>query len=103
MPAEVPIQWIKNQYSRRTGESQAVGEILSPDLPRKIRQFHRQVPGYQMSPLKGLPNLAARLGVKHPGRLAVGHTWNRTGDRRGGAARPTVFAAIHAAILSLLS
>ncbi len=63
MPAESPIQWIANSLSRRSGESQAAREILPPELPRKIRQFHRQVPGYRMSPLKALPNLAARLGV----------------------------------------
>ena len=38
-------------------------EILPAELPRKIRSFHRQLPGYRMSPLKGLSNLAAKLGL----------------------------------------
>lgn len=61
--AEQPIQWTKNRYkSAFTADSNRDG-ILPVELPRKIRSFHRQLPGYRMSPLKGLSNLAARLGL----------------------------------------
>lgn len=61
--AQQPIQWTKNRYKRAlTADSQREG-LLPAELPRKIRLFHRQLPGYRMSPLKGLSNLAARLGL----------------------------------------
>jgi diaminopropionate ammonia-lyase len=60
---EKPIEWIENQHKNQNRESSAVLEILPPELSRKIRRFHRQIPGYRMSPLKGLSNLAAKLGL----------------------------------------
>lgn len=60
---EKPVEWIKNQFKNQSNEFSAITEILPPELPRKIRGFHRQIPGYRMSPLKGLSNLAARLGL----------------------------------------
>lgn len=60
---EKPIEWIENQSKKQNCESSAVMELLPPGLPRKIRGFHRQIPGYRMSPLKGLSNLAAKLGL----------------------------------------
>jgi diaminopropionate ammonia-lyase len=63
MAAEPPIQWIANPLARGETRTNAVENILPPDLPRKIRKFHREIPGFQMSPLKALPNLAARLGL----------------------------------------
>jgi diaminopropionate ammonia-lyase len=61
--AEQPIQWTKNRYKNAfTADSKQEG-LLPAELPRKIRRFHRQLPGYRMSPLKGLSNLAARLGL----------------------------------------
>lgn len=59
---EQPIQWTKNKFKKAMTDSQ-MEEMLPPDLPRKIRSFHRQLPGYRMSPLKGLSNLAAKLGL----------------------------------------
>ena len=58
---EQPIQWMKNGYKSTPAADPAMEEILPADLPHKIRRFHRQLPGYRMSPLKGLSNLAARL------------------------------------------
>ncbi len=63
MTAEPPITWIANPRVRTHASTDTVTRILPPDIPRKIRRFHRQIPGYQMSPLKALPNLAARLGL----------------------------------------
>lgn len=60
---ERPIQWAKNRYKKTLAADSKPEEILPVALPWKIRRFHRQLPGYQMSPLKGLSNLAARLGL----------------------------------------
>ncbi len=37
---------------------------LSPDVAQKVMAFHRQVPGYAPTPLKSLPELAEKCGVK---------------------------------------
>lgn len=63
MKLEKPIQWIANSSSRIERPEPIVPEILPPELPRKVRSFHRQIPGFRMSPLKSLPNLANRLGL----------------------------------------
>ena len=60
---EQPIQWTKNKYKTTVTADFRHEEILPAELPQKIRRFHRQLPGYRMSPLKGLSNLASRLGV----------------------------------------
>jgi diaminopropionate ammonia-lyase len=60
---EQPIQWTKNRFKTIFKADSAIQEILPPELPRQIRSFHRQLPGYRMSPLKGLSNLAAKLGL----------------------------------------
>jgi diaminopropionate ammonia-lyase len=60
---EQPIQWTKNRHKKNPPANSKREELLPVDLPQKIRRFHRQLPGYRMSPLKGLSNLAARLGV----------------------------------------
>ena len=61
--AEQPIQWTKNRFKRTPAENATREEILPAHLPQKIRRFHRQLPGYRMSPLKGLSNLALRLAL----------------------------------------
>lgn len=38
-------------------------ELFSMKQAQCSRRFHRQIPGYRMSPLQGLPNLAAMFGV----------------------------------------
>lgn len=63
MTAEPPITWIANPRLRTHAQTDTVTRILPPDIPRKVRRFHREIPGYQMSPLKALPNLAAHLGL----------------------------------------
>lgn len=63
MNTECPLTWIANPNARSVPRDGVVAEILPPDSPPKIRQFHRQIPGFRMSPLKCLPHLAARLGL----------------------------------------
>ncbi|HZW02629.1 MAG TPA: diaminopropionate ammonia-lyase [Anaerolineaceae bacterium] len=60
---EKPIEWVANPFQGDANEARFVTECFPPELPRKIRRFHQQIPGYQMSPLKGLSNLALRLGL----------------------------------------
>src|SRR5574338_217769 len=60
---ERPIQWTKNRHKKTLPANSKREELLSVDLPQKILRFHRQLPGYRMSPLKGLSNLAAKLGL----------------------------------------
>ncbi|MGB9898856.1 diaminopropionate ammonia-lyase, partial [Thermanaerothrix sp.] len=63
MGSEKPIEWLINPRARTGFDPQVVESLLPPDVPWRARRFHRQLPGYRMSPLVGLPNLAARLGL----------------------------------------
>lgn len=63
MTIEKPIDWIANPQARTGRSEDVVHQILPVDLPRQVRRFHRQIPGYRMSPLKSLPYLADRLGL----------------------------------------
>ncbi len=58
-----PVTWIANERARSMGRSPAVEALLPPGTSRLTRSFHRQIPGYRHSPLKGLPNLAQMLGL----------------------------------------
>lgn len=40
-----------------------VARDFSPEVAKETRGFHKQIPGYQMTPLVSLPNLAKMLGV----------------------------------------
>jgi diaminopropionate ammonia-lyase len=60
---EQPIQWTKNKFKEPRNADLVIREILPAELPRKICSFHRQLPGYRMSPLKGLSNLAVKFGL----------------------------------------
>jgi diaminopropionate ammonia-lyase len=61
--AQKPIEWIKNPCKQEGEVSEHVSRLIPKELPRQIRSFHRQIPGYRMSPLKGLPHLADKLGL----------------------------------------
>ena len=58
-----PISWIDNPRARTIEQSQAVDELFPSGIARKTRAFHSRIPGYQVSPLKSLPRLAAMLGL----------------------------------------
>lgn len=58
-----PISWVENLKARLDTPDDPVSKLLPPNLPHAIRRFHRQIPGFRMSPLKALPNLAASLGL----------------------------------------
>lgn len=60
---EVPIQWIANTHALENPKSRLAAELFPQGLPQKVRRLHSSIPGYRMSPLKSLPNLARRIGV----------------------------------------
>jgi diaminopropionate ammonia-lyase len=63
MTVEKPIAWIDNPHAQARETIDSLAGILLPEAPRQARSFHRQIPGYRISPLKSLPHLAARLGL----------------------------------------
>ena len=63
MENKFPVRWCPNQHAATVKTSQAVSAVFPPGVTRLVRDFHRQMPGYKISPLKGLPNLAAMLGL----------------------------------------
>lgn len=60
---EPPITWITNEKARGFSGDEHINNLFPRDLPLQVRKFHRQIPGYKISPLKALPNLADRLGL----------------------------------------
>ncbi len=54
------FQWLIN---RRASNIEAAQEMFPVEVSRTSRKFHRQIPGYSMSPLRSLPNLAQMFGV----------------------------------------
>ncbi|MBN1681134.1 MAG: diaminopropionate ammonia-lyase [Anaerolineae bacterium] len=63
MKENFPVNWIANPFVLSSGTSPAVNEIIPAGISRLTRSFHRQIPGYRISPLKSLPNLAAMMGL----------------------------------------
>ncbi len=55
------FSWILRDRSRN--HMDAAQELFPIEIARTARRFHRQIPGYQMSPLMALPNLATMLKV----------------------------------------
>ncbi len=55
------VAWILRE--RHPHDLTRINEIFSVEQARKARRFHRQIPGYKISPLKALPNLALMMGV----------------------------------------
>lgn len=63
MPNDIinPVEWIQNRCAPDSPGTEYINEIIPPGISRITRSFHRQLPGYRVSPLKGLDNLAAML------------------------------------------
>lgn len=58
-----PVKWCENTLVCANHPSEAVTRLFPAGISRTVRSFHRQIPGYQISPLKSLSNLAAMLGL----------------------------------------
>ena len=59
----LPIEWIENTHAKKPGDCEPLARLLPPGITGVARQFHRQLDGYRMSPLKSLSGLAAMLGI----------------------------------------
>jgi diaminopropionate ammonia-lyase len=55
------LKWVLNR--RADSDSALCRQLFSAEIARKARRFHRQIPGFSMSPLVALPNLAQMSGV----------------------------------------
>ncbi len=63
MTSEAPLNWTLNARAT-AGEGAAVlDKVMPAGVAQAARSFHRQIPGFRSSPLKGLGSLAAMLGV----------------------------------------
>ena len=58
-----PIEWVEHPRARSVVASEAVEEYFPRGIFEQTRSFHRQIPGYQISPLRNLSKLAAMIGV----------------------------------------
>lgn len=63
MESVQPIEWVKNPRARTIATSEAVDNNFPRGIFEQTRSFHRQIPGYQISPLRNLSSLAAMIGV----------------------------------------
>ncbi len=63
MTSTAPIQWIPNPRARSVIDSKAVAENFPEGIFEQTRAFHRQIPGYRVSPLRSLSHLADMIGV----------------------------------------
>ena len=59
----LPIEWIENTHAKKPGDCEPLTRLLPPGITGVARQFHRQLDGYRMSPLKSLSALASMLGI----------------------------------------
>jgi len=55
------LKWITNTPQKP--DLTLCHELFAPETARLSRRFHRQIPGFHMSPLLALPNLAQMFGV----------------------------------------
>ncbi|MFA5468758.1 MAG: diaminopropionate ammonia-lyase [Sphaerochaetaceae bacterium] len=55
------FSWVLN--NKREKDCKLAKDLFPVEISRISRRFHRQIPGYQMSPLVSLPNLAHKFGV----------------------------------------
>lgn len=56
------ILWVQNARRLQRGPKAGV-EAFAPDVIDSVRAFHATIPGYEPTPLVGLPALAASLGL----------------------------------------
>ena len=60
---KTPLQLHQNKFAERVDTCDASLNLLPKGITQIARQFHRQIDGYKMSPLKSLGGLADMLGV----------------------------------------
>ena len=60
---DTPLVWLKNPHVNAQAARAAANHLLPDGITEEARAFHAQMPGYEMTPLKRLSNLASRLGL----------------------------------------
>ena len=63
MAVEKPLQWTVNRRAVDCDPTAVLDRIMPQGVIQEARGFHRQIPDFRSSPLKGLGNLAAMTGV----------------------------------------
>jgi diaminopropionate ammonia-lyase len=58
-----PVNWVENDRVLKGQVSPFVRQMFPKGITKAARDFHQQIPGYKMSPLKNLPRLASMLGL----------------------------------------
>ena len=58
-----PVEWLDNSKALKGQVSPYVRKMFPKGITKTARDFHQQIPGYKMSPLKNLPRLASMLGL----------------------------------------
>ena len=60
---EKPLEWELNRRAAGPVPAASLDRIMPAGVAKEARRFHRQIPGFRSSPLKGLDRLAAMLGL----------------------------------------
>ncbi|GJM39721.1 MAG: diaminopropionate ammonia-lyase [Ardenticatenaceae bacterium] len=60
---DIPLIWLKNRHAHSQEGRNAAHNLLPDGVTQEARAFHTQIPGYEMTPLKRLPQLSSRLGL----------------------------------------
>lgn len=63
MNSNSPILWIENRRAASIPFSEAAQRLFSVEIAQQARNFHQQIPGHEMTPLKNLYRLADYLGL----------------------------------------
>ena len=58
-----PLEYIHNPFVESKPDDSFVKDFFSRKVMEEVRKFHTQIPGYRISPLKNLSNLASMLGL----------------------------------------
>ncbi len=63
MSKKKEIDWYENSTQPGSAEATEILETVPRGVGREARNFHRQIPGYRQTPLKGLNTLSEMLGL----------------------------------------
>ena len=61
MERKLDFEFIDYNYGKK--DNSKAKELFSIDTARRAINFHREIPGYKITPLEALPNLAQMLGL----------------------------------------
>lgn len=61
---EEPIAFLSNPFVERERPTALIDDLFSESACKEIQEFHATIPGFEISPLVSLPNLARMLGIR---------------------------------------